>query len=128
MDAWTVVLDFLVIYIGVWAFVRWVIQPMLQRKFDQELGDAKQILEELESKTLIPLQVETHGDEYLCYNSLTNDFVCQGRDIAEIMQRFHLRYPEKSAALHRGDEQALKVLKQQLKEYRESSSSIRSAS
>lgn len=128
MDVNQFILDFILLFVFTWAFIKFVVKPLMQWKYDRELGDAKQILEELENETLIPLQVESHGDEYLCYNSITNDFVCQGRDIAEIMKKFHDRYPDKNAALHRGDEAALKTLKQQLQEYRENSNSVGSTS
>lgn len=120
--------NFVVAYLIGLVLLRLVVQPFLTWRFERELGDAKEILAELEAETLIPLEVETHGNEFLCYNSMTKDFVCQGRDLTEIAERFRLRYPDKNAALHHGDEHAMTVLRQQLKEQREGSNSIRSTS
>lgn len=63
----------------------------------------------------IKLLVETAGDQLLCYNATTMDFVCQGSTADEIKTRFRQRFPGKSAAVVAGDEHALTLLKQQLK-------------
>ena len=73
-------------------------------------------LEKLENETLIILEVEPVNDQFLCYNHFTKDFVCKGRNIVEIVESFKQRYPDKDAALAKGDQAALAVLKQQLKE------------
>lgn len=70
----------------------------------------------LDEEKLIALTIEVDNNQYLCYNSVTNDFVCQGRDLKEIRERFRERYPDKDAAIYNGDETAVAVLKSQLKE------------
>ena len=87
--------------------------------------DLDEVMSELELEKLIPLTVEVAGDQYLCYNSITQEFVCQGVNLVEIVKRFKQRYPEKSAAIYNGDETAVRTLKSQLKELDENSSSIR---
>jgi hypothetical protein len=67
---------------------------------------------------VIPLKVEVDQDQYLCYNNLTNQFVCQGTNVTEIIDRFKARFPGLNAALDSGDEQALATLRKQLKENR----------
>ena len=89
--------------------VRWY----LDRQIDQELHSVGQALDE---ERLIALTVEIDGNQYFCYNSLTNDFICQGSDLKEIRERFRARYPDKDAAIYDGDESAVAVLKSQLKE------------
>ena len=91
----------------------------------EELGE---IAQDLEAEKLIALTVEVDGDQFLCYNAQTMTFVCQGRDLEEIRERFRQRYPSKSAAIYNGDESAVEVLKKQLKELNENSRSIGSAS
>lgn len=86
--------------------------------------EAEDIQHELDLGHLIPLTVEVADSGYLCYNSITNDFVCQGQDLEEIVQRFKARYPDKNAAIHRGDSEAVAVLKAQLKARNENRSSI----
>jgi hypothetical protein len=70
----------------------------------------------LDEERLIALTVEQQHDQYFCYNSVTNDFVCQGRDLEEIRERFRERYPNKDAAIYDGDRTAVATLKSQLKE------------
>ena len=73
-------------------------------------------LEKLNNETLIILEVEPIDDQFLCYNHFTKDFVCKGRNILEIVESFKQRYPDKDAAVAKGDPTALAILKQQLKE------------
>lgn len=87
--------------------------------------DLDEVMSELELEKLIPLTVEVAGDQYLCYNSITQEFVCQGVNLVEIVKKFKQRYPEKSAAIYNGDETAVRTLKSQLKELDENSNSIR---
>jgi len=91
----------------------------------EELGE---IAQDLEEEKLIALTVEVDGDQFLCYNAQSMVFVCQGRDLEEIRERFRQRYPSKSAAIYNGDESAVEVLKKQLKELNENSRSVGSAS
>ena len=89
----------------------WVWVRRIEHQQDQGF---EQLRRNLDSEKLIPLTVELFGDQFLCYNSITQDFVCQGRDFAEIKQKFLQRFPDKSAAIHRGDDHVLDLLKQQI--------------
>jgi hypothetical protein len=95
---------------------------MIKRRTDSDL---EEVSNDLELERLIPLTVEVVDNQYFCYNSITQDFVCQGVNLVEIVKRFKQRYPEKSAAIYNGDETAVRTLKSQLKELDENSSSIR---
>ena len=97
----------------------------IEARIVEELGE---IAQDLEAEKLIALTVEVDGDQFLCYNAQTMTFVCQGRDLEEIRERFRQRYPSKSAAIYNGDESAVRVLKKQLKELNENSRSVGSAS
>ena len=97
----------------------------IEARIVEELGE---IAQDLEAEKLIALTVEVDGDQFLCYNAQTMTFVCQGRDLEEIRERFRQRYPSKSAAIYNGDESAVRVLKTQLKEQNENSRSIGSTS
>ena len=99
------------------------------RRFEAQMAeDVGEIAQELEEEKLIALTVEVDGDQFLCYNAQSMVFVCQGRDLEEIRERFRQRYPSKSAAIYNGDESAVEVLKKQLKELNENSRSVGSAS
>ena len=95
---------------------------MVKRRVDSDL---EEVSNDLELERLIPLTVEVVDNQYFCYNSITQDFVCQGVNLVEIVKRFNQRYPEKSAAIYNGDETAVRTLKSQLKELDENSSGIR---
>jgi hypothetical protein len=88
----------------------------IHREVSRMQEEVSETLEKLEKETLIILEVEPLKDQFLCYNHFTKDFVCKGRDIVEIVESFKQRYPDKDAAIARGDPAALAVLKQQLKE------------
>lgn len=103
----------------------WSVSAYLKHQIMQELGNT---MRDLDEERLIPLTVEVDNNIYLCYNSLTQEFVCQGTDLKEIIQRFRSRYPDKSAAIYNGDETAVRTLKTQLKELSEDISSIGRAS
>ena len=90
----------------------WLIHRF-SRELSEELTSVGQALDE---ERLIALTVEQQHDQYFCYNSVTNDFVCQGRDLEEIRERFRERYPNKDAAIYDGDRTAVATLKSQLKE------------
>jgi hypothetical protein len=95
---------------------------VVKRRADSDLDE---VSNDLELERLIPLTVEVVDNQYFCYNSITQDFVCQGVNLVEIVKKFKQRYPEKSAAIYNGDETAVRTLKSQLKELDENSSGIR---
>jgi len=98
------------------------IEEQIRAHIDKDLDE---VMSELELEKLIPLTIEVDGDQYLCYNSITQEFVCQGVNLVEIVKRFKQRYPDKSAAIYNGDKTAVQTLKSQLKDLDENSSSIR---
>lgn len=110
-----------------WAWLGWtVIGWMLDQR--QSHAELKEAIQDLEQERLIALTIEVDKNVYFCYNSITKEFVCQGRDIQEIVKNFALRYPDKQAAIFDGDESAVVTLKQQMGQISENSSSIRRTS
>ena len=109
----------------IWFGIGWVITNLvlsllafllrrhIEQSMEQELVGVGQALDE---ERLIALTVEIDQDQYFCYNSITNDFVCQGSDLKEIRKRFRERYPDKDAAIYDGDQTAVAALKSQLQE------------
>jgi len=93
------------------------------RRIEAQIAeDVGEIAQDLEAEKLIALTVEVDGDQFLCYNAQTMTFVCQGRDLEEIRERFRQRYPSKSAAIFNGDESAVNMLKKQLSELKKEQS------
>jgi len=88
------------------------------------LPEAQDILVRVDNETLIILEVESVNDQFLCYNYFSKEFVCTGRNIQEIQDRFEQRYPNKEAAVAKGDPAALGILKEQLKVLHESTQVI----
>ena len=119
--------------VAVWimaVFVRrWVerLQKLLQEALAEEAGNSPDDKIEITDK-IVPLTVEVENNLYYCYNSNTNQFVCQGADVKEITDQFRQRFPGLNAFFNSGDEAALAALRQQLKDNRENSNSIGSAS
>jgi len=94
-----------------------VLEAWLMHRISQGLGEELTAVgQALEEERLIALTVEVDDNQYFCYNSVTDDFVCQGRDLKEIRERFRERYPNKDAAIYDGDATAVATLKSQLKE------------
>ena len=105
-----------------WFVFTWTVSRYLE---SHQVGS---VVRDLDEERLIPLTVEVDLDQYFCYNSITKAFVCQGRNLKEIVERFRQRYPDKAAAIYDGDETAVRTLKSQLKELGENFSSIGRAS
>lgn len=94
-----------------------LLKAWLMYKFEQHIGqELTEVGQALDEERLIALTVEQQHDQYFCYNSVTNDFVCQGRDLKEIRERFCARYPDKDAAIYDGDRTAVATLKSQIKD------------
>jgi hypothetical protein len=121
MDIIEFLLDSLLIFItiyGILTLVAWVVKRRVE-------SDLNEVSMDLELERLIPLTIEVVDNQYFCYNSITQDFVCQGTDLVSIVRKFKQRYPDKAAAIFDGDETAVRTLKSQLKELDENSSSVR---
>jgi hypothetical protein len=121
MELLNFILDLVFLGVVSWFVFTWLVSRYLER----QVGS---VVRELDEERLIPLTVEVDLDQYFCYNSITKAFVCQGRNLKEIVERFRLRYPDKAAAIYDGDETAVRTLKYQLKELGENFSSIGRAS
>lgn len=123
--------------VAVWVMAvfvrRWAerLRGLLEEALANETGKTTTSIskeEALASDKIIPLTVEVENNLYYCYNSNTNQFVCQGADVKEITEQFQERFPGLNAFFNSGDEAALTALRQQLKDNRENSNSIGSAS
>ena len=114
------------------AFISWLVQRWANRiraLLEEAMKEVEEPKEDdlktrVDAGRVILLEVEVENNQFFCYNSKTNQFVCQGSNVAEIIENFKQRFPGLNAVLHTGNEEALAILRQQLKEHRESSSSI----
>jgi Na+/phosphate symporter len=81
------------------------------REFNEPASDVEEFVDKMVKQKLIILDVEAVDGQFMCYNSLTKEFVCMGQNMTEVQERFRQRYPHKEAALIKEDPVA-----QQLKE------------
>lgn len=101
---------------------RWVdrLRTMLEEAMTEDTKSEPSIQDQVSAGKIIPLTVEVENNLYYCYNSNTNQFICQGADVKEITEQFQQRFPGLNAFLKAGDETALATLRQQLKDHRKS--------
>jgi hypothetical protein len=66
-------------------------------------AELDEFVDKLEKQKLIILDIEAVDGQFMCYNSLTKEFVCMGRNMAEVQERFVQRYPNKEAAMIKED-------------------------
>jgi hypothetical protein len=71
---------------------------------DNELSaELDEFVDKLEKQKLIVLDIEAVDGQFMCYNSLTKEFVCMGQNMTEVQERFRQRYPNKEAAMIKED-------------------------
>ena len=70
---------------------------------EDEFRKLEELVDRLENQKLIILEVEAVDDQFLCYNTLTKEFVCMGRNMTEVQDRFQQRYPGREAAIIKED-------------------------
>lgn len=102
--------------------VTWLAEMVLKtyllikiKQYQTELQPVLDYAEQAAAGKLILLTVEVDQNQYLCYNAVTQEFVCQGVDVTEIAQRFSARFPDKTVAIFNGDTAAVATLRQQFK-------------
>ena len=105
-----IVIWFAISYMLARMLTTWLLDR-LTRDLRAEIED---FADRLESGKLIPVTVEVDNNQYFCYNAITHDFVCQGHNLKEIVERFSLRFPQGKLAIYNGDENAVRVLKEEL--------------
>jgi len=90
--------DFGSFFVGVMIglFLAYSIIRMLGRMLYNRLvaeGVIKSLEEETAQKERIEMKVSKLGDVYYAHRTDTDDFICQGADLAELKRRFAERFP-----------------------------------
>jgi len=70
---------------------------------DDVLQKIDEFVDKLDNQKIIILEVEAVDGQFMCYNILTKEFVCMGRNMAEVAERFQQRYPGKEAGMVKED-------------------------
>lgn len=73
------------------------------REFNDTDHKVEEFVDKMVKQKLIILDIEAVDGQFMCYNSLTKEFVCMGRNMTEVQERFRQRYPDKEAALIKED-------------------------
>jgi len=102
-------LNILVVYallkVAAFVFERYVVFRLLK-----EVRKEMDTMSVEPAENILTLDVQRVGDQYLCYDLMTNDFVCQGKNIAELSENFRVRYPKMQASLSSTDEETIAAL------------------
>jgi hypothetical protein len=73
------------------------------REFNDTDREVEEFVDKMVKQKLIILDIEAIDGHFMCYNSLTKEFVCMGQNMTEVQERFRQRYPGKEAALIKED-------------------------
>ena len=88
----------------------WILFQRIRGRVDDMV---KQIIQEAEDN-MVGLDIELDRDTYFCYNSKDQQFICQGKTVAEIREAFQARFPTKTAYLAGGDPAVVEQFKTEL--------------
>jgi len=77
----------------------WVLYQRIKNRVDRMI---QQVVDEA-AADIVGLDIEVDQGRYFCYNSVDQQFVCQGTTVAEIKKTFEARFPGKTAYLAGGD-------------------------
>ena len=59
------------------------------------------------ASTFMKLVIEKDNDIYYCYKKEDRQFVCQGPDIESLLETFKQQYPDQTAVIAEGTDQAI---------------------
>jgi uncharacterized protein YpmB len=89
------IVNFLINFAVVYFLVR-VAFTLLAWRLEKQIVHVEQSVE----SQLMILDLEQADDQYFCYDTKTKDFVCQGRDMSEIICNFKSRYPDRRGVIY----------------------------
>jgi hypothetical protein len=107
-------LGFILNTIASFVLANWLMRVLLRGR-DWPTAETQQLIElrrDLRSGNLVALEMEQVGQEILCYDAIKGDFVCQGRSIPEILDRFRTRYPDRRVTCARGPQALIQEFEQ----------------
>jgi hypothetical protein len=105
------IIDFLINFALVYFLIR-IVFKLIAWRLEKQIVHVEKIVE----SEYVILDLEHTGDQYFCYNTQTKDFVCQGRNMSEIVQNFKSRYPSKRGVIYNAETDAVTALDKDLKE------------
>lgn len=84
-----------------WVFLCWVLIVCVwlwSRKIEREIKEVEKDIRMVMDKILF-MRIEEHNGRFFAYNAMTDEFICQGADMAELNVNFGVRYPERRGVL-----------------------------
>ena len=105
------IIDFLINFALVYFLIR-IVFKLIAWRLEKQIVHVEKMVE----SEYVILDLEHTGDQYFCYNTQTKDFVCQGRNMSEIVQNFKSRYPSKRGVIYNAETDAVTALDKDLKE------------
>jgi hypothetical protein len=91
------------------SFVIYVVAKRFERRLQSGIDE---VVNKVQVRT-VGLVVEKHDNTIFCFAEEDKQFICQGKDLAEIRQAFQSRFPNKMAYLAGGDPVVVKLLEEQ---------------
>lgn len=91
-------LETILVVLILFLILMWIVGQRLKRHIAEVEAQVVTEVKELFDK-IIFMRTETHNDIIFAYNAVTNDFVCQGKDMEELNKNFGLRFPESKGVL-----------------------------
>ena len=99
--------------IGIGILLMSVFIYVAAKRFESRLQSGiDEVLNKVQDRT-VGLVVEKHDNTIFCFAEEDKQFICQGKDLAEIRQAFLNRFPDKMAYLAGGDPEVVKLLEAQ---------------
>jgi hypothetical protein len=91
-------LDLVVVFFLGLAVAHWLFWRIMRQVHDH----VQARLDFLQQHT-IPIHIEVDGKMIYCYNTQTQEFLCQGTTVEQAQAAFQTRYPECWGIVHSGD-------------------------
>jgi predicted methyltransferase len=88
----------------------WTVYYLVKIALSRVTSHIKEILQEVE-QTRIEVRLEIDKDQFFMYNKETNEFMAQGRTLAELRDMIQKRWPDKSVVYAGDDQEILDKLK-----------------
>ena len=73
------------------ALIRWAAERFVERLLAEVDKTLEQ--EKAEDAATRRVEIEVVDNQVLCYNADTKEFVCQGQDLPQVIERFKQRFP-----------------------------------
>lgn len=87
-------LETILVVLVVFMILMWAVGQRLKKHIAEVEAQMVTEVKELFDK-IIFMRTETHDNMIFAYNAVTNDFVCQGKDMEELNKNFGLRFPDR---------------------------------